>query len=96
MIVVLLFIILAIPITALLVAVLVVSAVSNLEDSARTLGGLPPGPVSAAARRILCFHAQGIDWHTPGVDWTQPGPCSGDWIREHSILHEEVELLPPG
>jgi hypothetical protein len=67
-----LFVFIAIAFIALIVMVGIVSIGSRREDSQWTLGGPPPGPISAAARRIVRFHATGIEWHTPGIEWAQP------------------------
>jgi hypothetical protein len=44
------------------IAVVLVSVASRLEDREWTLAGPPPGPGSAIARRIVGFHSQGIEW----------------------------------
>lgn len=92
MIVALLLVIPVITICVLIVAVVVVSVASRLEDSARTLGEPPTDLVRTVARHILCFRARGIEWHTPGVEWPQPEAFSADQIREHPTAHEELDL----
>jgi len=44
-----------------IIAVVLVSAASRREDREWTLAGNPPGPASAMARRIVGFHAWGIE-----------------------------------
>ena len=83
MIAALLFVLPAIAISMLIVAVVLVSVASKLEDSMRTLGQPPPGPTTAVARRILGFRARGIEWHARDVEWTWPEAHSRDEIREH-------------
>ena len=44
----------ALVVGAPLVAAILVSVASRHEDSARTFAGRPPGPLAAAARRLIC------------------------------------------
>jgi len=80
--VVLLFVIGSVAASTPLVAAVLVSFASRDEDSAWTLGGPPSGPLQAAARRIVAFHARGVEW---------PGPAS----RSHSARACERNLACP-
>ena len=44
-----------------IIAVILVSVASRREDREWTLAENPPGPACAMARRIVGFHAQGIE-----------------------------------
>src|SRR6266481_93844 len=46
----------AVVVAAPIVAAVLVTVASLREDSARSLAGRPPGPVAAAARRLLRVH----------------------------------------
>jgi hypothetical protein len=45
----------AVVVAAPLIAAMLVTVASLREDSARSLTGRPPGPITAAARRLLCL-----------------------------------------
>jgi hypothetical protein len=46
----------AVVVAVPIVAAVLVTVASLREDSARSLAGRPPGPATAAARRLLCLH----------------------------------------
>jgi hypothetical protein len=70
------------------VAAVLVSVASRREDREWTLAGPAPGPVRMAARRIVAFDSEGMDWLSaagarrirpagPGYrSGTSPGPRS--------------------
>jgi len=43
-------------------AAVLVSVASRREDREWTLAGPAPGPARMAARRIVAFHSEGMDW----------------------------------
>jgi hypothetical protein len=45
-----------------IIAIALVSVASRLEDRDWTAAGPPPGTVRTLARRIVGFHAYGIEW----------------------------------
>lgn len=65
MMVVLLFVVGIITFGVPVAATVLVSVASRCEDSAWTLSGPPPGPVQAAARRIVGFHGREVQWPQP-------------------------------
>jgi hypothetical protein len=61
--------------SAPMVLVVLVSIASRREDAAYSLGGPAPGPVQAAARRILDFQSEDDNWPRPknsGLDRVHP------------------------
>ncbi len=72
----------AVVVAAPIIAAMLVTVASLREDSARSLGGRPPGVLAAAARRLLCLRTRGSDrWrrtpgqNDPGADFLgQAGP----------------------
>jgi hypothetical protein len=54
-----------------LAGVVLVSLASKREDSARSLGGRPAGPLEAAARRMVGFHSDGVA-RRPGARLEHP------------------------
>lgn len=87
-----LFVLLATAFTVPIIAIAVVSVGSRLEDSKWTLSGPSPGPISALARRIVGFHARGIQWHMRGVEWQKPEVHDQDMSPESALGYSEDEL----
>ncbi len=49
-----------------IVAIVLVSVASRREDAEWTLNGsAPPGPARAAARRVVDFHSEELEWPRP-------------------------------
>ena len=55
-------IVLAAVLSVPVVAAVLVSVASRREDREWTLAGPAPGPARMAARRIVAFHSEGMDW----------------------------------
>jgi len=89
-----LFVLLAVTLTALIIAIIVVSVCIRLEDSQWTLGGPPPGPMRAFTRHVVSFHAGEIQWHTRGVDWQKPATCDQGMTRGSTLAHGEAQPQP--
>jgi hypothetical protein len=86
-----LYILVAIPLTVAIIAIVIVSVCIRLEDSQWTLGGPPPGPMRALTRRIVGFHTRDVQWHTRGVVWDKPEARDRDMIPESTSAYDEAE-----
>jgi hypothetical protein len=71
----------AVVVAAPIVAAVLVTVASLREDSARSLSGRPPGPLAAAARRLLCLRtsADSYAWRPAG-----PAPASQHLLSQAS------------
>jgi hypothetical protein len=90
--VVVLFVVVAVVVSGPVVAAGLVSVASRREDSAWTLGGPPTGLVQTAARRIVGFHAHGIEWPRPQAhDMARTRECTPAW----EDLRSPTDAAPP-
>ena len=85
----------AVVVGAPLGAAVLVTVASHREDAAHTLAGRPPGPIAAAARRLVCLSIGGTAYprRTAGPRRT-PFP-RGQAGRTPPTPGPEAEL-PPG
>jgi hypothetical protein len=63
--VIVLIVVVGIAVSVPVVAASLVAVASRREDSGWSLAEPPRGPVAAAARRIVGFRSQAIDWPRP-------------------------------
>jgi len=79
----------AVVVVVPLAAVLLVAFASLREESARSLGGSPRGPLQAAARRLVCFRTsassdRGRDADRDTLGW-EPEPEADDDTVDHAV-----------
>ena len=72
-------------VAAPIIAAMLVTVASLREDSARSLGGRPPGVLAAAARRLLCLRTRGSD------RWRQ---TRGRDDQDAGFLSQESPYIP--
>jgi len=91
---------LALVLSVPVAAAVLVSVASRREDREWTLAGPAPGPARAAARRIVAFHSESMDWPaTAGVRRIQPASAPEAAVRALRPQHSPTGPgagLPPG
>ena len=76
--IIVLIVVVGIAVSVPLVAAGLVAIASRREDSAWSVNEPPSGPVAAAARRVVGFRAEGIDWPRPRNHAPAPRPQPAD------------------
>jgi len=75
-----------------LAAVALVTVASWREETARSIAGRAPGPLTGAARRLLAFHARGIGSAAGRTKARHRGRSAGSDIRPGPGLDDDLVL----
>jgi hypothetical protein len=87
--IILLTVIAAVIVGVPLAAVALVTVASRREDTARSIAGQAPGPLTRAARRVLAFHAVGIS--RPGCRVAPRGLAwQDDDLMEDDLMDDDL------